>query len=116
MTMLDGKCECCLQEKELVGVASLPAMPMSIAWCKDCLAADVIPFWAAVVNTASMNGLDGTNDWWKDLVERSLIYHNKTKEEFDEEVAKSIADLENYVPPPDEDNDGGFPEDDNDDF
>jgi hypothetical protein len=45
--MGDGKCECCNRQKELVGVASIPALPMSIAWCKECLDNSAIPLFAA---------------------------------------------------------------------
>jgi len=48
MTMLDGMCECCQKKKPLVGVASVPGIPVSIAWCHDCLQAGVIPYSMAV--------------------------------------------------------------------
>ena len=96
MTMADNICECCEKEKPIVGVASLPYMPMSIAWCADCLRADVIPFWAAANNTACCGGLEHTNQGWKDLVERSLKYHNKTQKEFDEAVEEFNKNIENY--------------------
>src|SRR3990172_345239 len=48
MTMGDGKCECCLQKRELIGVASIPGLPMSIAWCEECLTTDCLPYWVVV--------------------------------------------------------------------
>ena len=45
MTMGNGKCECCWRERELVGVASSTAGPMSIAWCRECLDNHAEPKW-----------------------------------------------------------------------
>lgn len=94
MTMGNGKCECCNEEKELIGVASIPFIPMSIAWCQDCINANVIPYWAAVANTACCDGLDNTNEEWKEWVKRTLKYFNKTDKEFKDDVDKSIKEME----------------------
>lgn len=102
MTYVNGLCECCNQKKPLVGVACIPGIPMSIAWCRECLEADVIPYWAAVSNTACCmltpdhDVLHGTNEEWKALVTRSLAYHKKTMEQFEKDVRLADAEMQQY--------------------
>ena len=85
-----GKCDCCNKEPP-IGVAALPGIPISIAWCSKCLAANIIPIWAAIANTACIGGMNGAADWWKELIERSLVYHNYSREQFEANVAHEIA-------------------------
>jgi hypothetical protein len=88
-------CECC-KKNPSVGVASIPGIPMSIAWCTECLAAQVIPIWALSANTACAGGLEQSADWWKELVERTLKYFNKSLEEFNSLVAEDQKTLDAY--------------------
>ena len=39
-------CECCRVFKS-IDVASIPGVPMSIAWCLDCLRFGAVPHWVA---------------------------------------------------------------------
>lgn len=97
MTMDDGLCECCNKKKEiLVGVASIPFVPISIAWCSECLQSGAIPYWACVANTAACGGLEPTNEEWQGLVELSLKYHNKSLKDFNDDVNKAIKELEEH--------------------
>jgi hypothetical protein len=45
MTAKDLTCEVCMGESggKFVGVASIPGVPMSIAWCDSCLKHDCAP-------------------------------------------------------------------------
>lgn len=95
MTMKDGLCECCGKKGPLVGVASIPFIPMSIAWCQSCLHAGVLPYWAAVANTASVGGIEQTNEGWQNLVEITLEYFGKSKAEFLLDVTKAEKELVN---------------------
>lgn len=86
-------CGCCLKEKDIVGVASIPFIAMSIAWCRDCLAAGAIPYSACVTNTALCEGWEHTNEAWQELVKLSLTYHGKSFEEFERDVAQSMKEM-----------------------
>ena len=88
-----GLCDCCRKEPA-IGVAAMPGMPMSIAWCMKCLDAQVIPYWAAVANTAMIGGMDGAAPWWCEVVERTLAYFSKDRAEFENEVLSEIKAME----------------------
>lgn len=91
-----GKCDCCNKEPS-IGVAALPGMPMSIAWCTKCLQAEVIPIWAAISNTACIGGMNDAAQWWIELIERSLKYHNYSRDQFDANVAHEIATMDQIL-------------------
>lgn len=80
-------CDCC-DKNPSVGVAAISFIPMSIAWCRTCLDADVIPYWAAIYNTAECGGLDQTTLEWQELVARTLKYFGKSLEQFNVDVIK----------------------------
>lgn len=86
------KCGCCDKEKDIIGVACIPFMPMSIAWCQDCLEAGAIPYNMAVWNTSMIGSYDLSNEGWKEIVDKTILYFNKSKEQFDADVAKELAD------------------------
>jgi hypothetical protein len=90
-----GKCNCC-NEREAIGVASIPGIPMSVAWCLPCVQSGAIPYWAAVANTACISGMENAAEWWKETVDVTLAWHNKTREEFDSDVAVELAREEEY--------------------
>lgn len=88
--MIDyGTCECCGREPA-IGVAAVPGMPISIAWGKCCLAAGVIPYKLAVANTAAVGGLNNTVQWWRDIVDLTLAYFDRTHEQFARDVQLNI--------------------------
>jgi uncharacterized protein YktA (UPF0223 family) len=84
-----GTCECCNKEPA-IGVAS-----MSIAWGKNCLEANVVPYQIAVYNTAMVGGYNLCADWWKELVKNTLSYFEKTEKQFNEDVKKEIKTIDN---------------------
>ena len=88
MTMVDDKCDCCGKEKP-VGVASLPGIPVSIAWCPKCLAADVIPYEYLVGNTAMIGNMEKAAPWWMELVDRTLAYFDIDRDKFNEDVEEA---------------------------
>lgn len=59
MTMTDGKCECCMRERKLIGVASSTIAPMSMAFCKECLVigAEPLGLMQALIE------VDGHDNW-----------------------------------------------------
>jgi hypothetical protein len=89
-------CGCC-GEEPAVGVASIPFIPMSIAWGRKCLEAGVIPYWAAVSNTAACGGFEHTNEEWRYLVEITLAYFGKQHDDFLVDVARDIEAMDEAV-------------------
>lgn len=93
--MVLGLCDCC-HENPAIGIAAVPGVPMSIAWCRTCLEAEVAPYEILVANTACCGGIEATAEWWSELVKRSLSYHKKILPEFLEDVAKALDKLEGF--------------------
>jgi hypothetical protein len=54
MTALDDRCDIC-GFGPMIGVASVPAFPVSLAWCRDCLAYGVIPLFCVEATLCDMN-------------------------------------------------------------
>ncbi len=82
-------CDAC-KENEALGVAAVPGVPMSVAYCRECLQANSHPMYVLIGNTACCGGLDNTVDEWQQMVMCSLHHQDKTLEWFNEEVRKSI--------------------------
>lgn len=94
MTDIDlGLCQCC-ENEPAVGVASIPGVPMSIAWGRKCLDAMVVPYWVAVANTAQIGGWQEAAEWWKQTVADTLAYFGKTMDEYLADVTADIAHME----------------------
>lgn len=87
------KCESCGGTENIVGVASVPGVPYSAAYCAGCLKANSHPMWVLLANTACCGGLGHTNADWQQMVMDSLKHQNKTLEWFNEQVAAAGADL-----------------------
>jgi hypothetical protein len=82
-------CEVC-SKNVAVGVAAVPGLPCSAAYCAECLAADAHPYYLVVANTACCGGLKKCAPWWQDLVQQTLTHLGKTEEEFNKDVEKDI--------------------------
>ena len=91
-TIDEGKCEVC-NKNNSIGVCSVPGVPFSCAYCKDCLKANAHPWHILVANTACMGGIDNANDFWKGMCRDTIKHLNKKQEEFDASVAESIKEL-----------------------
>jgi len=79
-------CEVC-DKNPGVGVAAVPGVPISVAYCRECLEANAHPYWIVVTNTAMIGGLDHTAEWWVDIVTSTLAHLDITREQFDADVA-----------------------------
>jgi len=88
--MICGACN----KNEAIGVCCVPAVPISCAYCKECLKNNNHPMSILIVNTACCGGLAYCADFWKDMVESSLKHQNKTMEWFSLEVEKEMGDKE----------------------
>lgn len=82
-------CQVC-GENEAVGVYSVPSVPISCAYCADCLAAGAHPWRVLVANTACIGSLDKCADWWKWMVTDTCEYLDRTLEEFLVSVQYSV--------------------------
>lgn len=81
-------CEAC-GKNEAIGVYCVPGVPISCAYCRDCLLNDNHPMEILIANTVCCGGLEQCADWWKEMVKHSLYYQNKSIEWFNAEVEKS---------------------------
>jgi hypothetical protein len=86
-------CDVCEQEPA-VGVCCVPGVPISMAYGAHCLAANAHPLGILVANTACCGGdLDHLADWWQEMVTDTLAYLGKTKEWFEAEVTRVMAEM-----------------------
>ncbi len=92
----ENACQCCGKAPS-IGVACSSMGAFSIAWCRSCLDAGIEPYWACVATAVSCGGTwEGLAEWAQETITRSLAAHGKTREEFDAEVAKDLADEAAY--------------------
>lgn len=82
-------CDACTKN-EAIGVACVPMVPCSMAYCKECLQANSHPMNVLIANTACIGGLGLANEFWKAMVMDSLKHQDKTLEWFNKQVAESI--------------------------
>ena len=88
--MIIGKCDVCKAEGVPVGVSCVPGCPISAAYCMECLKADAHPWDILVANTVCIGGLENAAEYWKQMVDNTCKYLNKTIEQFNEEVNLAI--------------------------
>jgi len=81
-------CDVC-GKNEAVGVAAVPMVPISMAYCRACLDANAHPWEILVANTACIGGLDSANESWKEMVMDTCKHLGRTLEEFNTAVAES---------------------------
>lgn len=90
--MEELKCEVC-NKNTAIGVASVPGVAYSAAYCTKCLAENAHPYGIVVANTACIGGYDQSADWWREIINDTLKYLGKTREQFDADVAESIKEF-----------------------
>jgi len=78
-------CEVC-NKREAIGVACVPGVPYSAAYCAECAKAGAEPLDILIANTAACGGLLHTAQWWKDTVQDTLNYLGKDITWFEERV------------------------------
>ena len=92
-------CEVC-NKNESVGVAAMPGVPMSFAYCLECLKADAHPYFAVVANTACIGGLSHAGEWWIELINATLKHLGKTPEQFAQDVEQAIKEMDAQMSEP----------------
>jgi hypothetical protein len=96
-----GTCNVCEDELAL-GVAAVPGVPISVAYCRSCLQANAHPLWILVANTASAvssaeSWRHDAADWWQGMVDDTLHRLDKTEDEFVELLRAEIEEFNRYV-------------------
>jgi len=86
-------CDVCGKNKA-VGVACVPGVPASVAYCKGCLEANAHPLRILIGQTASLGGLQNCADWWVDMVNSTLGHLGKTLSWFNGEVKETMNYME----------------------
>ena len=86
------KCEVC-NKNAPTDVLSIPGVPMSCCYCKECIEANAHPYWIVVVNTALAQSLDNCIEEWKEIVRCTCKHLNKSIEEFNQDVNETIKEL-----------------------
>ena len=88
-------CSVC-KVRQAIGVACIPGMPYSDAFCQVCLQAGAIPYWAAVCNTALCGGWANVNDYWNEVVWDTLRHLNISPVDFSLDVWKDMEAQDEY--------------------
>lgn len=85
-------CEVC-NTNEAAIICSIPMVPVSCAYCSSCFDANAHPWATLVANTACMDGLERTNEDWKNMVKDTCRHLGRTIEEFNNQVEQEIKDM-----------------------
>jgi hypothetical protein len=88
-------CDVCGKEAEC-GVCCVPGVPMSVAYCRECLIANAHPWNVLVANTAVCGGLDQMNEEWREMVFDTCNHLGKPVNQFNVDVAADILKLTEY--------------------
>lgn len=88
----DPKCDVC-GAVEVVEVAAMPGVPISVAYCHTCLHSGAQPLKIVITNTALVGGYEEAADWWQDIVDVTLDYLKYPRDLFHARVQAEIDDL-----------------------
>lgn len=77
-------CDVC-QKNQVIGVAAVPYMPISVGYCQECLDAHAYPFKLLVANAWMMDGLDNASEDFKQMVADTMKHLGLTQADFDRE-------------------------------
>ena len=102
-------CEVC-GKNEAVGVACVPMVPMSCAYCSECLRVNAHPWGVLVANTICIGGLDQANEEWKQMVQDTCTHLGRTLEQFNLAVEQGIKEMDALCEEHDKALDEGFEE------
>lgn len=88
-------CEVC-DKNESVGVACVPGIPYSAAYCIECLKANAHPWHILVAQAACVGGMEFLHEDFIQMIECTCKHLDKTLDQFKKEVQISINELKNY--------------------
>lgn len=80
------RCEVC-ERNEFAAVLSVPGIPYAARYCHECASVGAMPYWVMVANTQAIGGMEHCADWWDRAVQTTLDHLDKTREQFDRDVA-----------------------------
>jgi hypothetical protein len=83
-------CDVCDKPGKLESIC-MPGVPITLAYCEECLKINRHPWEILVGQTACAGGLENTDPYWQKMVEDTIKATNRTKEEFDKDV-KEVED------------------------
>lgn len=89
----NGRCDVCGKEAG-VEVVSMPGVPASFAYCRECYSANAHPYDMVVVNSAMLGGLAHAAPWWIELVDCTLEHLDIARSKFLADVAEAMKDIE----------------------
>lgn len=79
---MTGECECCHKNPAEV-VATVPGIPVSIAWCVQCVSTGVVPMWVAEMWAGDVEGQPvRLADWCTELITLTLAYFEVDEPQF----------------------------------
>lgn len=90
-----GKCQVCGKQEPNTQVASSACGAISFCYCQDCLSKDLEPYSALV--GMGLNSTKLSQKFKDKVLIPSLQFHNKTIEQFDEDVNKLEASYQDYI-------------------
>jgi hypothetical protein len=90
--LADLTCEVCHDEPAL-GVASVPGVPVSVAYGRKCVAANAHPYHILVANTAAIGGYGEASTWWREMVDATLEHLSIERAKFDQDVTECLDDM-----------------------
>lgn len=97
----DGKpiliCNVC-EKNRAKGVCCVPGVPVSMAYCQECLSANAHPWGILVANTACVGSFADSADWWKKMVYDTIAHLGSeyTLARFLDDVAHSVVEMEQW--------------------
>lgn len=85
-------CQVC-EKNEAKGVYCVPSIPMSMAYCQECILANAHPWFILVANTACIGGLHKAAPFWRQMVVDTCKHLGRSFEEFNSHVE---SDMESF--------------------
>lgn len=96
MITLDNPiCQVC-NKNDSIGVAAMPGVPISHAYCRECLEAGAHPYSTVVANTSCIGSLDESTEWWRQLVADTLKHLGISEEKFRQDVQADLDAMDEY--------------------
>lgn len=90
--VLVTECDTC-GEEPILGEFAMPGVPISFAYCQECVTSNAHPYFAIVSNTAACGGLSKTAFFWRQMVKATLHRVDVSPEQFEADVQHKISDL-----------------------
>jgi pentatricopeptide repeat protein len=96
-----NKCEVC-NKNEPVGVACVPGVPYSAAYCEECIRAKAHPIGILMAQCACAGRYDHCAEYFQQMVTDTCEHINYEMSAFLTGVQSMIHDMDSYEEPPEE--------------